>query len=153
MAIDFASANPTSLSASRYQYHIFSLHLVGEEYPFARSSSLARSFSFPEALRRNSECPVETRRSVFPCDGHRKFSDSVIIEMLLQACEQLVVDVTCRHRVGIFQRDFLGIAEKLTFRIVVEGVDFVCRSAMSAAHGSIHVLSELTTVPPCDPSI
>jgi hypothetical protein len=33
------------------------------EYPFARSPILARSFSFPETLGRNSECPVSASLS------------------------------------------------------------------------------------------
>jgi hypothetical protein len=69
--------------------------------------------------------------------------------MLLQAREQLVVNVAARvrDRVGVFKRDLLRVAEERAPRVVAERVDLLRRSAESAAHGSIGVLSKLTIVP------
>ena len=50
-------------------------------------------------------------------------------------------------RVGLFERHLLRVIEERALRVVVERVDFLCRAAEPAAHGSIGVLSELAIVP------
>lgn len=75
--------------------------------------------------------------------------------MRLHAREQLVVDVAARvcHRVGIFERDLLRIAEERALRVVVERLDLLRRDAVPAADGSVDVPSELAAVPRCDATV
>src|SRR5438874_325339 len=90
----------------------------------------ARS-SLPEALRWDAKRPVEARGRVLPRDDHRQLRDGVVVVVPLHAREQVVVDVAARvrHRVGVFERDLLRVAEERALRIVVERLDLLRRDA------------------------
>src|ERR1700731_5449754 len=49
--------------------------------------------SLPELLRWDAERPVEARGRVLPRDDHRQLRNGVVVIVLLQAREQLVVDI------------------------------------------------------------
>src|SRR5262245_59788092 len=111
---------------------------------------------FPEPLRGDAERPIEARRGVLPCDDHRQLGDGVVVVVPLQAGEQVVVDVASRvgDRVGVFERHLLRVGEKRARRIVAEEcLELLPRDTVSAAHGSMDVLSELAAVPRGDATI
>src|SRR5206468_3361890 len=110
----------------------------------------------PEPLRRDAERPVETRGCILPRDDHRQLRDGVVIVVPLHAREQLVVDIAARvrDRIGVFERDLLGVAEEWALRIVGEQrLELLRRDTVPAADGSIGVLSELAAVPPGDATV
>src|SRR5712692_11688864 len=88
--------------------------------------------SLPESLRWDAERPVEARGRVLPRDDHRQLGDGVVVVVLLQAREQLVVDVAVRlsDRVGVFERHLLRVAEERALGILVEGLDLLRRDAV-----------------------
>src|SRR5438874_5469525 len=120
-----------------------------DRYCRATTSCECRTSRLPEPLRWDAERPVEARGGVLPRDDHRQFRDGVIVVMALHAREQLVVDVAARvrDRVGVFERNLLGVGEERAPRVVVERFDLLRREAVPAAHGSIDVLSELAAIP------
>src|SRR6185312_16836358 len=116
----------------------------------ARRSAPVTGSRLPESLRWDAERPVETRGRVLPRDDHRQLRDRVVVVVPSHPREQLVADVAAGlgHRVGVFERHLLRVAEERAVRVVVERLDLLGRDAVPAAHGSIDVLSELAAVPP-----
>src|SRR5438552_10532087 len=126
-----------------------------DRYCRATTSCECRTSRLPEPLRWDAERPVEARGGVLPRDDHRQLRDGVVVVVPLHAREQLVVDIAARDRdrVGVFERYLLRVAEERALRVVVERLDLLRRDAEPAAHGSIHVLSELAAVPPGDSTV
>mgnify|MGYP001792006347 CR=1 FL=1 len=77
-----------------------------------RRARAADRSSLPEALRWDAERPVEAGGCILPGDDHRQLRDGVVVVALLEAREQLVVDVAVRvrDRVGVFERHLLRVA-------------------------------------------
>jgi hypothetical protein len=61
-------------------------------------------------LRWDAERPVKARGRILPRDDHRYLRDGLVVIVLLQAREQLVVDVAVcvGDRVGVFERQALS---------------------------------------------
>jgi len=80
------------------------------------------SSRLPEPLRGDAEGAVEARGGVLPRDDHRQLRDGVVVVVPLQAREELVVDVAAcvRDRVGVLERDLLGVGEEWARRVVAE---------------------------------
>src|SRR6516225_12301359 len=95
----------------------FQVPKANRNISLGRAATADRS-SLPEPLRWNAERPVEARGGVLPRDDHRQLSDGIVVVVLLQAREQLVVNVAARvgDRVGVFKSHLFRAAEERALR-------------------------------------
>lgn len=109
----------------------------------------------PQLLRRDSQCAIEFTGCVFPGDSGRQFYQSILIEKSAQSGEEFLADVAPRygHCVGKLERKAFAFGIKVTICVIRKGVDLVVGNSELAAHGSIYVLSKLTTIEKGDAAI
>lgn len=111
--------------------------------------------TLPEPLRGYSEGAVEFARRVLPRDDFGQLHDCVVRVVLAQPREEFVRDFAARycHRVGVSERDPLGLGVERARLVFVERVDLLVGDSQLAADRSVYVLSKLAAVVPRDASV
>ena len=99
-------------------------------------------------LRWDAQGAIEFTGSVFPGDRSRQLYQCILIVKSAQSREKFVADLATRycHSVGKLERGAFGFGKQVIVCVVSEAFDLVVGNSQAAAHGSINVLSKLTTV-------
>jgi hypothetical protein len=106
-------------------------------------------------LCRDTQGAIELARGVLPGDYRGEFYYLVIIELGLNAFEEVVIDVTItqRHRIGIGEGNLLTLGEQFARLPVLESVKLCIRMAQLTADRSVQVCSEDAPVENGHPAI